>query len=277
DEAERPVVVMIPSSLKEKWPKDFEVFVEKCIPQNLKKKVQYATADSTVEFLKLLDDPPARKKKLIFLTHGAFLKNMSDNWLRLAFIQRALYSRKNINDLYRALKRYGPDLLFLQNKFNKDPDLFEKILYRKPTDWKKILVKAGAWDKDEDDPVPNQIVDAIYELPGTRFENLYYEIANSFPKRDSDNFNERVKQARYNINEALKPLWLLSVKKVSHSLPLLILDEAHHLKNKKPHFARLLHTEEGNEKQSSAGQLENVFERMLFLTATPFQLGHAEL
>ena len=29
DEEQRPVVVMIPSSLKEKWPKDFEVFVEK--------------------------------------------------------------------------------------------------------------------------------------------------------------------------------------------------------------------------------------------------------
>src|SRR4030095_8731002 len=102
DEAERPVVVMIPPSLKEKWPKDFEVFVETCIPQNLKKKVQYGTANSTVEFLKFLDDPPARRKKLIFLTHGAFLKNMSDNWLRLAFIQRALYSRKNINDLSTA-------------------------------------------------------------------------------------------------------------------------------------------------------------------------------
>jgi hypothetical protein len=38
DEAQRPVVVMVPSSLKEKWPKDFEVFVEKCLPEHLGKK-----------------------------------------------------------------------------------------------------------------------------------------------------------------------------------------------------------------------------------------------
>jgi superfamily II DNA or RNA helicase len=277
DEAQRPVVVMVPSSLKEKWPKDFEVFVEKCLPEHLGKKIQYATAESTVDFLKLLDDPPETRKKLIFLTHGAFLKNMSDNWLRLAFIQRALHNRKNISDLYSALKRYGPNLLFLQNKFNKEPDLFEKILYHKPYDWKKILVRSGVWEKDKDDPVPKQIVDAIYELPGNKFDGLYYQVVDSFPKRESEKLRDRLIEARDNINKALRPLWLLSMKKISHSLPLLVLDEAHHLKNRKTHFARLFHSEEDNERQSSAGQLENVFERMLFLTATPFQLGHAEL
>ncbi len=277
DDQQRPVVVMIPSSLKEKWPKDFGVFVEKCLPDQKRKKVGYAIADSTVDFLKLLDDAPEKRKKLIFLTHGAFLKNMSDNWLRLAFIQRALYNRKNIDYLYSALKRYGGNLLFLGYIFNKDPDLLEKILNHKPYDWKRILVRAGVWEKEEDDPVPEQIVNNLYELPGNTFDELYHEIVNSFPKRESENFNERIKQARHNINEALRPLWLLSMNMLNHSLPLLILDEAHHLKNRKTHFARLFHSEEENQKESAAGQLENVFERMLFLTATPFQLGHSEL
>jgi ERCC4-related helicase len=277
DKDQRPVVVMIPSSLKEKWPKDFEVFVEKCLPENLSKKIKYAKADSTIDFLKLLDDDPEIRAKMIFLTHGAFLRNMSDNWLRLAFIQRALYNRKNIDDLYSALNRLGAEFFRLGHIFKKDQDLFDKILSHKPYDWKKILVRARVWEKDEDDPVPSQIIDTIYELKGSLFDNLFYEVYKNFPRRDSDNLGDRLRGARYVINEALKPLWLLSMNKVSHSLPLLILDEAHHLKNRKTHFARLFHSDEESEKQTAAGQLENVFERMLFLTATPFQLGHSEL
>lgn len=277
DERNRPVVIMIPSSLKEKWPKDLEVFIEKCLPESTRSRIRCGLADSTVEFLKMLDDPVTRGKQLIFLTHGAFLRNLSDSWLRLAFIQRALYKRRNIAYLYAALTRYGADLLLLGYIFNKSPQLLEKILNREPKDWKRILVRAGYWNEEDDDPVPAQIVNALYELPGYEFDGLYQEIINSFPKRDSENYKERLKKARHNINAAMRPLWLLSVNKISHSLPLLILDEAHHLKNRKTHFARLFHSEEEMNGESEAGQLENVFERMMFLTATPFQLGHAEL
>jgi SNF2 family DNA or RNA helicase len=67
----RPVVVMVPSSLKEKWPADFALFREKCLPDRLRERVQGDQAERAVEFLKLLDDPVERRKSVIFLTHGA--------------------------------------------------------------------------------------------------------------------------------------------------------------------------------------------------------------
>ena len=58
------------------------------------------------------------------------------------------------------------------------------------------------------------------------------------------------------------------------------MDEAHHLKNPDTQLASLFRSEESQqdaEEFKALGALGGVFERMLFLTATPFQLGHGEL
>jgi hypothetical protein len=61
-----------------------------------------------------------------------------------------------------------------------------------------------------------------------------------------------------------------------------VLDEAHHAKNDNTRLASLLRSEETQHLiEERAGQqrplLWEKFDRMLFLTATPFQLGHQEL
>src|SRR4051812_35406973 len=66
-----PVVVMSPPSLREKWPKDWNVFTEMCLPLSMKARYRSARANSGIEFLRLLDDPPGRRAQVIFLTHGA--------------------------------------------------------------------------------------------------------------------------------------------------------------------------------------------------------------
>src|SRR5262249_33320590 len=56
------------------------------------------------------------------------------------------------------------------------------------------------------------------------------------------------------------------------------LDEAHHLKNPWTRFASLFASPEAAEDAALLrGPFGGVFDRMLFLTATPFQLGHYEL
>jgi hypothetical protein len=77
----------------------------------------------------------------------------------------------------------------------------------------------------------------------------------------------------------LRDLWKDCVHKIDLRLPLLILDEAHHLKNPNTQLASLFRTADAQEdaEHFSRGPLAGAFERMLFLTATPFQLGHAEL
>ena len=94
DRERRPVVVMVPPSLKEKWPRDFKLFSERCLPSALSGKVTCASADRGVAFLKLLDDPPERRKSVIFLTHGAMYRGLQDRWVQLAIIQKARIDRE---------------------------------------------------------------------------------------------------------------------------------------------------------------------------------------
>jgi ERCC4-related helicase len=56
------------------------------------------------------------------------------------------------------------------------------------------------------------------------------------------------------------------------------MDEAHHLKNPKTSLARQLQTTNVvQDLRTGDGAMARAFDRMLFLTATPFQLGHREL
>ena len=61
DKAQRPVVIMIPPGLKEKWPKDLGVFLERCLDEKSRAQVRWGIAGSNVEFLKLLDDDPVHR------------------------------------------------------------------------------------------------------------------------------------------------------------------------------------------------------------------------
>src|SRR5687768_4538690 len=58
DKGRNPVVVMVPSSLKSKWPRDFEVFKSRCLRQDGGRPITLtaAMAEDGVSFLKLLDD-----------------------------------------------------------------------------------------------------------------------------------------------------------------------------------------------------------------------------
>jgi hypothetical protein len=53
----RPVVVMVPPSLKEKWPRDFGVFAEECLSCDLRARVRCISAETGVQFLKRLGEP----------------------------------------------------------------------------------------------------------------------------------------------------------------------------------------------------------------------------
>ena len=56
------------------------------------------------------------------------------------------------------------------------------------------------------------------------------------------------------------------------------MDEAHHLKNPATSLARVLQSpNSARDLRTGDGAMAGAFDRMLFLTATPFQLGHHEL
>ena len=92
---------------------------------------------------------------------------------------------------------------------------------------------------------------------------------------DRRTFDERTAPL---INDALRTMWPSTLAKARFRSPLLILDEAHHLKNPATRLASLFVTDDAQEDASTiTGALDGAFERMMFLTATPFQLGHHRL
>ena len=279
DRRRLPVVVMVPPSLKEKWPKDFQLFRERCIAsESAKKYLRYETADNAIEFLKKLDDAAYERASIIFLTHGAMnpYRKLQDRYVKLAILQRAIYRRKGAHDLRQYLCRFLGDLLRMKNMTHRNSAVWEALLDAPPEQWLDILRSHDMTPPDDDDPVPAAVIKA---MDGMDFKDLYHTLKNKLPRRASPNIDQRLKEARDGINKKIVQLWDHCIRSLSIRLPLLILDEAHHLKNPKTQFASLFHTQEAADdaKELAKGPLAEVFERMLFLTATPFQLGHYEL
>lgn len=289
DKRRRPVVVMVPPSLKEKWPRDFDVFRRECLPTHVARNLTAASAERGVDFLKLLDDPPSRRKSIIFLTHGALHRGLgrglSGGWVKLATIKRAIHRRKNLGWLKQVLHRRLGDVLEMGAIHWRHPELWENLLGAQYKDWLDILHDHGIdpeGDDDrrtDDDPVPEAVVRVLERFDTTRLENVL-EALHDIPVRDSTNYPERLAGARQSLNDALAELWHECLGNLRLRLPLLILDEAHHLKNAQTRLASLFQVPDAAadaEEIAARGPFGGVFERMLFLTATPFQLGHDEL
>jgi hypothetical protein len=289
DKQRRPVVVMVPPSLRDKWPRDFDVFTRECLPHDLSERLKSASANTGVEFLKLLDDSVSRRKSIIFLTHGAMHsglgRGIAGGWIKLAVIQRAIYRRQNIGWLRRLLHRRLGDLLEMVSVQRGHPNVWEDLLEAHCADWLEILRKHGIDPEGDDrvetddDPVPEAVVRALERFDSAQMERVVTRL-DEIPKHDSANYADRLAEARRAVNDALKELWWDCLQGLRFRLPLLILDEAHHLKNAQTRLRSLFQVPDAaNDAEAITGRgpLGGVFERMLFLTATPFQLGHHEL
>lgn len=282
DSEKRPVVVMVPSSLIQKWPRDFQLFKERCIAEEFRNDFSYAVADRAEVFLKLLDDPIERRKSLIFLTHGAMSRGLTDGWIKLALIQRALYRRRNTQTLKNALNRLYGRLLNMPYIDRKNPEIWEKLMKSYPEKWLGILQRSGIDPENDDDPETDDdpIPESILEILGGLDAGEVYKALDSIPLRRSKYFDQKVTNAKKIINKELKDIWTKCLIDLNVSLPLLIMDEAHHLKNSQTVLASFFKTsraESDSRMLRKDGAMASMFERMLFLTATPFQLGHAEL
>src|SRR5262249_37282133 len=147
-----------------------------------------------------------------------------------------------------------------------------KLLATHPAKWKQIL-------ELDDDPVPTDLVRAIDELEKRHLDALARALS-KMPQNESAKIKENLKHARDTLNKVFRDCWQhwLAAACSRGSMPLLILDQAHHLKNPGTRLASLFRASEAEEEATMlGGPLSGVFERMLFLTATPFQLGHHEL
>jgi ERCC4-related helicase len=266
---EHPVVVMVPPSVRSKWPREWEKFAA-ALKDGPPIRAVEEPVTSASEFLKLLDDPARTRKHLIFLTHGALTSGLSDPLLKLAIVQRAFRARRLVRQraqFPRWARSVIPGLRY-------NAPTVDALLSTSPRRWRREIVRRTGTDPG-DDPVPRAVIEA---LPGMDVQDLVRVLLADLPLHSSAQIQQRLQRVRRHLAAAVAAVWRACLMELRLDLPLLILDEAHHAKNRYTRLAGLFANEEAKaDAEALRGELGGVFHRMLFLTATPFQLGHHEL
>ena len=296
-----PVIVLVPANLIDKWVQDLSTFCELYVDNRkavsrettAKKELRSVTAfrfgiaRHSIELLKLLDDDRRDRCHLVFLAHGAMSRRQSDKWIRLALIAEALlrHGRGKASRLIQVkntIHRFLARLLWaVGEEWAQEwgEELWQRLLRTAPSTWKDVYNRA-VWDKQRqlsDDPVPKAVARALKRIDVKSLAESLEQMPVRARGGDA-RVNERIDHARRALREVESALWKVLLAQARWRSPLLVMDEAHHLKNPATLLARQLQsTDSDRDLRTGDGAMANAFDRMLFLTATPFQLGHHEL
>ena len=298
-----PVVVMVPANLIDKWEQDLHTFCELYLDNRHPVRREGATtralkdptalrfgvAHDSIALMKLLDDPPRERCHLILLAQGAMARRQTDKWTRLALIAEALRRHgrgkaKRLIQVKRQIYRFLGELLWAlgeERAHEWGENLWRELIRTSPELWRDRYNDAVRREDRRlgDDPVPKSVVRAL----GRRGVDLrpLAEALEEMPVRAKGGdarTSERLDLVRRALRDAEDVLWRDLLAQARWRSPLLVMDEAHHLKNPRTLLARQLQSPDvTRDLRTGDGAMANAFDRMLFLTATPFQLGHHEL
>jgi ERCC4-related helicase len=294
-----PVVIMIPSGLVDKWLSDLRTFCELYVDNrppidrfdkefnsiDRRRNIIFAVAKNPTQFFRLFDDDLRHRCHFVFLTHGAMNSSQNDPYVRLALLRETFRryngKRENIGKVKNQIHRFLGVLLRGSKGIMKtsvlQEELWQKLLSVPPDNWRQIINKNMKEGRPllSDDPVPTAFIDS--------FKSLGLEaVADAIEKMPiratggEERVSERIEQVRKALQVVERTLWAEVVRNARWRSPLLVLDEAHHLKNEEVILAKQLQDTDSATRMGD-GALSKSFDRMLFLTATPFQLGHYEL
>lgn len=268
-----PVTIMVPSRLRRKWQREWAQFKDHCTKPGTLDWVRAEYAHTPTKFFKLLDDRDPRCH-LVFMTTGCFSLGLQDPWIKLAFIRIARRHTKLSPLKKRRIYRWAARLVRRATVRNLTDEVIEQLMQRELPEWKSILVEHGILDEEADEPVP-ELLDRYERKRDSALDwtPLCEFLRNTLPARTSANMPGRLKVIRKKFIEICGNLYASWLGDVAWESPLLVLDEAHHAKNDTTRLAKLFR----ESSEYDVALLRNKFRRMLFLTATPFQLGHHEL
>ena len=296
-----PVIVMVPANLVDKWEQDLKTFCELYLddrrpvqregaaPKDLTqpRTVRYGVARHSIDLMKLLDDPPRTRSHLIFLAQGAMARRQTDKWIRLALIADALrrHGRGKASRLIQVknqIHRFLGELLWAvgeERAHDWGEDLWQQLLRTDTSTWKETYNSAVRDERRHlaDDPVPKSVARALHRIDLKPLASALEQVP--VRARGGDlRVSERLNVARTALRQAEESLWRDLLAQARWRSPLLVMDEAHHLKNPSTSLARQLQSPDSEQDlRTGDGAMAHAFDRMLFLTATPFQLGHHEL
>ncbi|MGW4580350.1 DEAD/DEAH box helicase [Rhodococcus aetherivorans] len=264
------VVAFVPARVAQKWVDEWKKFREALLEPSARKiRCVDAPIRSGEDFLRLLDDPAYRRKHLVVVTHGALTTSLKDRFIQLALLSYAVRNRRGASDVRARIARWSEQSHGLIPDTRFTPERVARLLSTPTSTWQKEWLDLTGEDLG-DDPVPHALDDVSSELD----LDAVWEVVRELPARRSLGLKKRLKAARTALNDATQLVWKQALTQANIRLPLLIVDEAHALKNDHTRISRLFSPLPDH---PTDGALYGIFDRILLLTATPFELGHNEL
>jgi len=263
------VVVFVPASVANKWVREWQKFSETLLEPGTGIRCVDRPIRSGENFLKALDDPPERMNHIVVVTHTALTTTLKDTFIQLALMH---YATRRVRDgavLRQRIAKWSTGHSGLLRHSQFTPERVAKLLDTAPGKWREAWGRLAGVEL-ADDPVPATLERTAHHLD---FDELRFVIGN-LPKNSSADIANRLEQARNELTKITQSTWTWMLSATELHLPLLIVDEAHRLKNSHTQIGSLFAERSEN---PEAGALADIFERMLFLTATPFELRHGEL
>ena len=263
------VVVFVPAAVADKWVREWSKFSASLLePETGIRCVDHAVR-SGEEFLKRLDDSPETRKHIIIVTHTALTATLKDTFIQLALLHHATRFVKEGAQLRQRIAKWSTGQTGLIRSVHFTPERVDTLLKLRPSKWHESWKKMTG-ENLPDDPVPTALANAIRSI---ELKDLRAAIER-LPKNRSGDIEARLQKSREKLAEVTQATWKNMLSAVDLDLPLLIVDEAHRLKNPSTNISRLFGERSDN---TDDGAFKGIFRRMLFMTATPFELGHSEL
>ncbi len=278
-----PVVVMVPPGLAGKWQRDWEDFKSLCCRDaTALKHIRGARVDTPTELFKLLNAPRRKRARLVWMTTSCFHAGLNDGWLKLAFVRIAQANSRLRDETKKRIYKWATEMSRLKSQRQLTPAVVERLMHLKVSQWHPYLIREGLLAADSDDPIPAHLLQHQHQLDWSALGRFLRE---EVPGRQGDVSAARLTIARRDFNGHCGDVYRAWLQKVRWRASLLVLDEAHHAKNDGTRLAGLFRSDETTERLAQDGDVSrdhrpllwDKFDRMLFLTATPFQLGHPEL
>jgi hypothetical protein len=263
------VVVFVPPSVAGKWVREWTKFSESLLEPGTGIRCVDAPVRSGEALLRQLDGRPEERAHLIVVTHTALTARLKDPFVQLALLYYAIHCKHDSDGLRERIAKWFVRLCGPVPSKRFTPANVAALLATQPSKWRETW-KRKTREILPDDPVPAALEDAVRSY---RSDDLLAAIK-ELPVNHSTYIEDRLKAARTVLDAAMQDTWRRVLSSTGLDLPLLIVDEAHRLKNPQTLISQLFGKRASD---SHAGAFDCIFRRMLFLSATPFELGHKEL
>jgi hypothetical protein len=263
------VVIFVPPAVADKWVREWRKFSETLLEPGTGIRCVDRPIRSGEEFLKKLDDHADTREHILVVTHTALTATLKDTFIQLALLHYATRYVRGGVDLRDRIAKWSDGLRGLIRDTRFTPERVSELLKTPPSRWRACWLRLTG-EELADDPIPEALESAAASL---QLQELRAAIE-GLPIRTSADIQRRLESARAALSAATQATWKWLLSATDLDLPLLVVDEAHRLKNPATLISKLFAERSSG---ADAGAFRGIFRRMLFLTATPFELGHSEI